>query len=161
MLWMKNEPILGSCDIQPLPNRVAVTSTDFSDANCSGNSCLLAPRPKAVMVNNPFIRVSLHSFVALLRSDSSLSEFSRSSMLDICEFSCRRLRSISPDSILGALTFSVALRGSHLANMQINNCIIELKHGIALSLIRDDFCKHIYINPCGHKPKFLNQIITP
>ncbi len=118
--------MLGSSVIQPLPNRVAVTSTAFGDANCSGKSCSLAPRPKAVMVNNPFIRVSLHSFVALLRSDRSLSEFSRSSMLVICGFSRRRLRSISSDSLLGALTFSVALRGSHIANMQINNSIIEL-----------------------------------
>ena len=119
--------MLGRSVIQPLPNRVAVTGTAFTTvANCSGKSCSLAPRTKAVMVNNPFIRVSLHSFVALLRSDRSLSEFSRSSMLVICGFSRRRLRSISSDSLLGALTFSVALRGSHIANMQINNSIIEL-----------------------------------
>ena len=119
--------MLGSSGIQPLPNRVAVTSTAFTAANCSEKSCSLAPRPKAVMLNNPFIVVSLHSFVALLRSDRSLSQFSRSFMLDICEFSRRRLQSISSDILLGTLTFSVALRGSHLANMQINNGIgIEL-----------------------------------
>ena len=122
---MKNEHMLGCCDSQPHQNRV-VTSTAFTAANCSGKSCSLAPRQKAVMTNNPFIRVSLHSFVALLRSDRSLSEFSRSSMLYICEFSWRRFRSMSSDSLLGALTFSVALRGSHLAKMQINNSIIEL-----------------------------------
>ena len=74
--------MLGSSVIQPLPNSVAVTGTAFTTAaNCCGKSCSLAPRPKAVMVNNPFIRVSLHSFVAWLNSDRSLSEFSRSSLL--------------------------------------------------------------------------------
>ncbi len=120
----RTKKVLGSSVIHPLPNRVAVTSTAFTAANCSGKSCSLDHRPKAVMVYNPFIRVSLHRFVALLRSDRSLSQFSRSFMLDICEFSRRRLRSISPDSLIGALTFSVALRGSHIANMQINNSII-------------------------------------
>ena len=150
--------MLGSCDSQPLSNRVAVTSTAFSYANCIGKSCSMAPRPEAVMVNNSFIRVSLHSFVHLLRSDRSLSEFNRSSMLDICEFSCRRLRSISSYSLLGALTFSVALRGSNLANMQINNSIIELYNGIALSLIRD-FCKHIYINVRSKIGECLSSVI--
>ena len=122
----RTKKVLGSSVIHPLPNRVAVTSTAFTAANCSGKSCSLDHRPKAVMVNNPFIRASLHSFVALQRSDRSLSEFSKSSMLDICEFSRRRLRIISSASPLGALTFSLALRGSHLANMEINNSIIEL-----------------------------------
>ena len=54
--------VLGS--IQPLPNRVAVTSTAFTAAKCSGKFCSLAPRIKAVVVNNPFVRVSLHNFVA-------------------------------------------------------------------------------------------------
>ena len=49
--------VLGSSVIQPLPNRVAVTSTAFTAANCSGKSCSLAPRPKTGIVNNPFIRV--------------------------------------------------------------------------------------------------------
>ena len=97
-------------------------------------------------MNNPFIRVLLHSFAASLRSDRSLSEFSRSSILAICGFPCRSLRSISSASSLGALTFSVALHGSHLAIMQINNSIIELQNGITLSLIRDIFANTSPIN---------------
>ena len=105
-----------------------LTSTAFTAANCSRKSCSLAPRTNAVMMNNPFIRVSLHSLVALLRSDRLLSEFSGSSMPVICgfDFNAEGCQASLPLAFLALLTFSVALHGSHLAYMKINNSIIEL-----------------------------------